>query len=154
MRQIVIVFLISILTLSGICRADYDAAMEARETAQRQAAQAEAAKQKAKADAMGRAAQLKAERAYIGAAAAGKTDAEVHQLYAAKVKVDQVRAINMAQNAKQLQAENLKIAEDTKQQREAGVKNITGRSLDEISRMSDSELDAMANELQKKYGGE
>jgi len=154
MKRLLLSIFLSLPILNSICHADYDAALEAREDAKRQAAQAEAAKQKARTDAMVQAAQAKAEREYIGTAANGKSDAEVHRLYSAKVQADQSQAISLAQNAKQLQASNQRKIDETKLQREEGVKNITGKSLDEISHMSDAELDAMANQLEKKYGKE
>ena len=123
--------------------ADYDPALEAQEKAQRDAAQKAAREnqqkmQKMKDDA---AAQYNKElmaskRKTLGAAAQGKSDAEVDKLYAAKIKSDSDaanRALSSGQGA-------------------AALKQSTGKSMQEIQNMSPAELEAMGKELEKKYG--
>jgi len=123
--------------------ADYDPALEAQEKAQRDAAQKSAREnqqkmQKMKDDA---AAQYNKElmaskRKTLGAAAQGKSDAEVDKLYAAKIKSDSDaanRALSSGQGA-------------------AALKQSTGKSMQEIQNMSPAELEAMGKELEKKYG--
>jgi len=123
--------------------ADYDPALEAQEKAQRDAAQKAAREnqqkvQKLKDDA---AAQYNKElmaskRKTLGAAAQGKSDAEVDKLYAAKIKSDSDaanRALSSGQGA-------------------AALKQSTGKSMQEIQNMSPAELEAMGKELEKKYG--
>ena len=123
--------------------ADYDPALEAQENAQRDAAQKAAREnqqkmQKMKDDA---AAQYNKElmaskRKTLGAAAQGKSDAEVDKLYAAKIKSDSDaanRALSSGQGA-------------------AALKQSTGKSMQEIQNMSPAELEAMGKELEKKYG--
>jgi len=128
---------------SAAAWADYDPALEAQEKAQRDAAQKAAREnqqkmQKMKDDA---AAQYNKElmaskRKTLGAAAQGKSDAEVDKLYAAKIKSDSDaanRALSSGQGADAL-------------------KQSTGKSMKEIQNMSPAELDAMSKELEKKYG--
>jgi len=123
--------------------ADYDPALEAQEKAQRDAAQKAAREnqqkvQKLKDDAAAQynKEQMAAKRKALGAAARGKSDAEVDKLYAAKIKSD-TDAANRALSSGQ--------AADA-------LKQSTGKSMKEIQNMSPAELEAMGKELEKKYG--
>ena len=123
--------------------ADYDPALEAQEKAQRDAAQKAAREDQRKIQKMKDAAaaqynkeQVAAKRKTLGAAAQGKSDAEVDKLYAAKIKSDSDaanRALSSGQGA-------------------AALKQSTGKSMQEIQNMSPAELEAMGKELEKKYG--
>ena len=123
--------------------ADYDPALEAQEKAQRDAAQKAAREnqqrvQKLKDDAAAQynKEQMAAKRKTLGAAAQGKSDAEVDKLYAAKIKSDKDaanRALSSGQGA-------------------AALKQSTGKSMQEIQNMSPAELETMGKELEKKYG--
>ena len=123
--------------------ADYDPALEAQEKAQRDAAQKAAREnqqkmQKMKDDAAAQynKEQMASKRKALGAAATGKSDAEVDKLYAAKIKSD-TDAANRALSSGQ--------AADA-------LKQSTGKSMKEMQNMSSAELDAMAKDLEKKYG--
>ena len=123
--------------------ADYDPALEAQEKAQRDAAQKAAREnqqkvQKLKDDAAAQynKEQMAAKRKALGAAARGKSDAEVDKLYAAKIKSD-TDAANRALSSGQ--------AADA-------LKQSTDKSMKEIQNMSPAELEAMGKELEKKYG--
>ena len=128
---------------SAAAWADYDPALEAQEKAQRDAAQKAAREnqqkvQKLKDDAAAQYSkeQMAAKRKTLGAAAQGKSDAEVDKLYAAKIKSDSDaanRALSSGQGA-------------------AALKQSTGKSMQEIQNMSPAELEAMGKELEKKYG--
>ena len=123
--------------------ADYDPALEAQEKAQRDAAQKAAREnqqrvQKLKDDAAAQynKEQMAAKRKTLGAAAQGKSDAEVDKLYAAKIKSDTDaanRALSSGQGA-------------------AALKQSTGKSMQEMQNMSPAELEAMGKEMEKKYG--
>jgi len=113
--------------------ADYDPAEEAREKAQRDAAQRaqqqqqqEMQRQKRDAEAKYNAAvgaeTMKSRRKALGAAADGKSDAEVNRLYDAKQKKD-----------------------------DDAIKSLTGKSSKDMEKMSNAELEALARELEKKY---
>ena len=118
-------------------------AAEAQEKAQRDAAQKAAREnqqkmQKMKDDAAAQynKEQSAAKRKTLGAAAQGKSDAEVDKLYAAKIKSDSDaanRALSSGQGADAL-------------------KQSTDKSMKEIQNMSPAELEAMGKELEKKYG--
>jgi hemolysin activation/secretion protein len=131
-RYAVTVALLALLG-SAPASADYDAAEEAREKAQRDASQRaeqqkqqEMQRQKREAEAKYNAAvsaeTMKSRRKTLGAAADGKTDAEVNRLYDAKLKKD-----------------------------DEAIKSVTGKSMKDMEKMSDAELEALARELQKKY---
>lgn len=131
-RYAVTVALLALLA-GAPASADYDPAEEAREKAQRDAAQrAEQQKQQemqrqkrdaeAKYNAAVSAETMKSRRKALGAAADGKSDAEVNRLYDAKLKTD----------------------DDT-------VKSLTGKSMKDMEKMSNAELEALSRELEKKY---
>ncbi|MEI8571857.1 hypothetical protein U737_20915 [Methylomonas sp. LW13] len=130
--------------------ADWDPELEAQEQAQREATQrAEQAKQR-EAQKMIDAANAKAnqemmdsKRKNLGAAAKGKSDAEVNRLYDAKIKQTTDEANRLAQEARSALSQG---------QGAAAVKQVTGKSLQELENMSDEEADALSRELEKKYG--
>lgn len=143
------------LTLSLLAlpaQADWDAQLEAEEQAKREAAAREERARKAEADAMMAAARAKAEAAImadkrktLGAAATGKSDAEVKRLYDAHIAQKTAEA-------------NAAFAEGQKALSSgagaAAMKQVTGHSMQELQSMSDEELDAFAKEMEAKYGGE
>jgi len=129
--------------------ADYDPAMEAREKAQRDAEQrAEQQKQqqmqrqKQEAQAKANAAMLEQKRKTVGAAANGKSDAEVERLYDAKIRKDTEAAQQTMATGRAAMSQG---------QGAAALKSVTGKSMKEIESMSDAELDALAKDLEKKY---
>jgi hypothetical protein len=130
--------------------ADYDPALEAQEKAQRDAAQKAAREdqrkiQKMKDDAAAQynKEQVAEKRKTLGAAATGKSDAEVDKLYAARIKSDTDAANRAADNAKRALSSG---------QGADAVKQTTGKSMKEMQNMSSAELDALAKEMEKKYG--
>ncbi len=134
---------------SATAWADYDAALEAQEKAQRDAAQrAQQAKQreiqkiqndaKAKADKE----MIDSKRKTVGAAAQGKSDAEVNKLYDAKIKKDADAANRAAEEGKRAMSSP---------QGEAAMKQATGKTMKEMQNMSSAELDALSREMEKKY---
>lgn len=149
MKKIIAVLMASML-FSAPVMADWDAEMEAREAAERAAEQqAEQAKQRAAQQQMD-AAQAKAnsaimaeKRKTLGAAANGKSDAEVNKLYDAKIAQDTAAANNAAAQAKGALSQG---------EGAAALKQVTGKSMQEMENMSDEELEAMAKEMEKKYG--
>jgi hypothetical protein len=86
---------------------------------------------------------MASKRETLGAAAKGKSDAEVNHLYDDKIKADTESAKQFAQSARKAL---------TSGQGAAAVKKVTGKSLQELENMSDAEADALAREMEKKYG--
>ena len=82
-------------------------------------------------------------RKYVGAAAKGKSDAEVNALYDAKIKKTQAEGFASADKTQEALSSG---------QNAAALKQVTGKSMAEIQNMSDEELEAMAAEMEKKYG--
>jgi phage-related minor tail protein len=109
--------------------ADYDAALEAREAAQRKAEQQEAARKKAEVARLQADNMAKYQREFVGAEAKGKSDAEVKQLYDRKMA-----AIN-------------KQAADAQKTYSGGK-----YSPEAMKNMSNEEAQALAREMQKTYG--
>ena len=109
--------------------ADYDAALEAKEAAQRKAAQQEAARKKAETDKMKADANMKHQRGVVGAAANGKSDVEVTALY------------------------NQKMADINKQAADGQKLYSSGKfSEQSMKNMTNEEAQALAREMQKQYG--
>ena len=143
------------LTLSLLAlpaRADWDAKLEAEEQAKREAAAREERARKAEADAAMTAARAKAraaimadKRKTLGAAANGKSDADVNRLYDAHIAAKTAEA-------------NAAIAEGQKALSSgagaAALKSVTGHSMQELQSMSDEDLEALAAEMEKKFGGD
>jgi len=86
---------------------------------------------------------MDSKRKNLGAAAKGKSDAEVNRLYDAKIKQTTDEANRLAQEARSALSQG---------QGAAAVKQVTGKSLQELENMSDEEADALSRELEKKYG--
>ena len=129
--------------------ADWDPALEAREQAQREAAQkAERDKQRqiqkmqSDANAKYNKELMDSKRKTLGAAAQGKSDAEVSKLYDAKIKKDTDAAYKGADEAKSALSSG---------QGAAAMKSTTGKSMKEIQNMSEAELEAWSKEMEKKY---
>ncbi len=107
--------------------ADYDAAMEAKEAAQRKAEQRDAARKKAEAERMRANAAAQYQRSAIGAEANGKSDAEVKVLYDRKMA-----------------GINKQAAEATRMTQGAGKIDPANMNLEDAQ--------ALAREMEKKYG--
>lgn len=133
--------------------ADYDAEMEAREAAQREAEAKEQRRKQAEVDATRDAAELHMMRQFLGAEAEGKSDAEVRALYQAKTAAYQKQG-EAAAAAAPTAAEAEKRERATRGERDAAVKQMTGKSLEELENMSDEEAEALQRELEQKYGTE
>lgn len=128
--------------------ADWDAAGEAREAAARKAEAARSAQQKAEGDRVRREAEMKAARGYLGPAAQGKSDAEVKRMYDEKMGVIQRAGKGDAAARTQLQG----LTPEQAAQMDATMKGATGKTLSEMNRMSDKEMDAFTRDMQKKSG--
>lgn len=141
-RIITIMFLI---VFNSTAWADWDPEMEAQEQAQRaeQARNREAQKMVDAANAKANREMLDSKRKNLGAAAKGKSDAEVNRLYDAKIKQTKEDANRLAQKARSALSQG---------QGAAAVKQVTGKSLQELENMSDEEAEALSRELEKKYG--
>ena len=129
--------------------ADWDPELERQEAAQREAAEKEQQRKQAEADAR----KLGAMRQFLGAEAEGKSDAEVRRLYDAKLAAYQKQG-EAAAAAAPTAEEAEKQARDTRDASGAAVKEMTGKSLEELENMSDEEAEALQRELEKKYGAE
>ena len=80
MKLLPVILVLASLAATHV-RADWDAALEAREAAQRKAEAQESARKRAEADRVRQDAMTKAYRQQLGPAANGKSDAEVKRLY-------------------------------------------------------------------------
>ena len=155
MKKIFSLALLATLVFSGPlpARADYDAALEAKEAAARQAAAAERARQDAAAQAMKHDAEMKAYRQFLGKDADGKTDQEIAALYKSRTLNMQANAMAQSQKNLALTHQMMKQEAETRDQRNQAVKDMTGgKSIGEIANMSDEELNKLAADLEKKYG--
>lgn len=147
--QIRVLLAAFLLLTATAALADYDAALEAREQAQREAAQKaerekqrQAEKMKSDANAKYNKELMDSKRKTLGAAAQGKSDAEVDKIYDAKIKTDTATAYKEADAAK---------AALSSGQGAAAMKSTTGKSMQEIQNMSDAEREAWSKEMEKKY---
>lgn len=133
-------------------RADWDAALEAREAAQRKAEQQQAAKKKAENEKLMRDAGAKAYREALGKEAVGKSDAEVERIYKQRQAdaVKQARAVSASGYA--TSGEMNKLDTDTRSRRDAQMKSMTGKSVTELEKMNDQQREAFARDMEKKYG--
>lgn len=113
--------------------ADYDAKAEAQEKAQREAAAKAAAAQKADLERQKSASEQKMMRGMLGKEAEGKSNAEVKVLYDKKMGgyMDQAK----------------------KAQADAQMKGMTGKSMQDIQKMSPAEQEAFSKQMEKQYGG-
>jgi osmotically-inducible protein OsmY len=149
MKRFILLSLLALL-ISHPASADYDAALEAREAAQRAAAakkQAEETRRmqqiQAEAQAKANKEDIERKRKYLGASANGKSDAEVKTLYDAKVKATTAEA-------HKAYADGMKAVNSPEGQ--ASMKAVTGKTMKELQNMSDAELDALSKQMEKKYG--
>ena len=141
-----IALLASILALPAL--ADYDAAAEAKEAAQRKAAQQEAARKKAETEKMKADLMNKQYRLYVGAEANGKSDAEVKALYDKKMAGYMKQGADMAPKAQQAG----KVDPSKRAEADAASRSVTGKTMGEMQGMSNAEAQALAREMEKKYG--
>lgn len=87
--------------------------------------------------------QLQARRDHLGAAADGKSDSEVNALYDAKIKSDTAEAYRAAEQARNA----MQTPEGA-----AAIKQVTGKTLEQLENMTEQEAEALARELEQKYG--
>ena len=128
--------------------ADYDAKMEAQEAAQRKAAAAAEAKKKAEAKKQMDAAEQKMMRGTLGKEAQGKSDAEVKKLYDAKMAGYQ-------DQAKKAQAgiAPAGVPQSDMDKANAQMKSMSGKSMQDIQKMTPAEQEAFSRQMEKQYGG-
>ncbi len=150
MKKLLAATLASLLA-AGQAYADWDPELEAQEQRERDAAARERAAREAEADRIMQEATAKAhaqemtrKREYLGAEAKGKSEAEVNRLYDAKVAAKTAEANRVA-------AEGMRKANSPEAR--AAAKEVTGYSMEEMSKMSDAELEALSRDMEKKYGG-
>ena len=144
---------------AGHAHADWDAKLEAEEQAQRNREAAADRKRKAEGAALVEAARVKAERETLGKAAVGKSDAEVHALYQAKVKRDNEESLRQARafDPKAAMAEHqaaMKRANGPKQKAAAddGARIAGAKSFEDMKGKSPEELQKMLEEMERKAG--
>ena len=133
--------------------ADYDAALEAREAAQRKAEQQHAAKQKAEHEKMMRDTSAKVYREALGKDAVGKSDAEVERIYKQRqnAAVQQAQSVEAAMKTSGRQSkksgDSTGIAEG-----DVAMKALYGKSVSDIGNMSEKEREAFMKAMEKQYG--
>src|SRR5215470_19245299 len=117
--------------------ADYDAVQEARDKAQHDATQRaqqqkqqEAQQLKQDLNAKANADVMQSKRKALGTAADGKSDAEVNRLYDAKLKKDSESAKSSAAATRNTMSQG---------QGDAALRNVTGKSMKDLEKMSDAE---------------
>lgn len=150
--------LVLLALLSGApALADWDPVEEARRQAERDA-------EKRKEDAQRREIQkqhdeLKAKyerevladkRKSLGAAAAGKSDAEVARLYDEKIKNDTEAANKAAAEARKALGPDMGAAKI--KQGATVAEQMTGKTIEELGNMTEEEAAALEREMMKKYG--
>lgn len=147
-----IVFTLFAGLLSANAYADWDPALEAREAAERKAGQQREAKQKAENAKMIREASAVAYRKELGKDAVGKSDAEVERIYRQRQDdaLKQAAAFTSKRNA--LSGQSQKLDPNTRSQHDAQMKGMTGKSVTDLEKMNDKELDAFTRDMEKKYG--
>ncbi len=138
--------------LSANAYADWDPALEAREAAERKAEQQRAAKQKADHDNMIRAARAKAYRKELGKDAVGKSDAEVERIYRQRQDDALKQAAAFTSKGNAMSGQSQKLDPNTRSQYDAQMKGMTGKSVTDLEKMNDKELDAFTRDMEKKYG--
>jgi len=149
MQRYFFTILISILS-SVHALADGDAAQDARDLAQERAQQEAAQREKAQQEQQFQTMQnemnakynkeaMDSKRKMLGSAATGKSDAEVNDLYDAKIK----EGTQTTQNARKALSEG---------QGADAVKQVTGKSMEELENMSDEEAEAFSKAMEEKYG--
>ena len=128
--------------------ADYDAKMEAQEAAQRKAAAAAEAKKKAEAKKQMDAAEQKMMRGTLGKEAEGKSDAQVKKLYDAKMAGYQ----DQAKKAKAGIAP-AGVPQSDMDKANMQMKSMTGKSMQDMQKMTPAEQEAFSRQMEKQYGG-
>lgn len=151
MKKFLLIVALSILP-SCNAYADYDAALEAREAAQKKAEQEKIAREKAKVDKLVYDANLQGMRQQLGKDAAGKSDAEVQKLYKQRMDAYRKQAAAAAANGAKMERDVKKLDADTRPERDKQMKAMTGKSVTELHNMSDKELEAYARDMEKKFG--
>jgi Zn-dependent M28 family amino/carboxypeptidase len=139
--------LVALLACTAV-HADYDPKMEAQEAAQRKAAAAAEAKHKADAQKQYDAAQQKGMRAALGKEAVGKSDAEVKKIYDAKMAGYQDQAKKAQGGVAPAGVPASDMASGNAQ-----LKSMTGKSMQDIQKMSPAEQEAFSRQMEKQYGG-
>ena len=128
--------------------ADYDAKMEAQEAAQRKAAAAAEAKKKAEAKKQMDAAEQEMMRGTLGKEAEGRSDAEVKKLYDAKMAGYQ----DQAKKAKAGIAP-AGVPQSDMDKANMQMKSMTGKSMQDMQKMTPAEQEALSRQMEKQYGG-
>jgi hypothetical protein len=134
-----------LVALAGPALADYDPKMEAEEAAQRKAAAAAAAKRKADFEKQRSAAEATIMRKELGKEAEGKSDAEVKRIFDAKFRAQTDTAKKAPSGAAAPGSDMAK--------GDAQVKAMTGKSMQDIQKMTPAEQEAFARQMEKQYGG-
>lgn len=147
-----IAFIILAGLLAAPAYADWDPALEAREAAERKAGQQRAARQKAEHDKMIRDASAKAYRDALGKEAVGKSDAEVVRMYKQREADAVKQAAIGSKSGYATSAQSPKLDANTRVQHDAQMKSMTGKSVSDLEKMNDKELEAFASAMEKKYG--
>jgi Zn-dependent M28 family amino/carboxypeptidase len=139
---------VALLLACTAVHADYDAKMEAQEAAQRKAAAAAEAKRKAEVQKQIDARNQEGMRAALGKEAEGKSDAEVKKIYDAKIA-------GYKDEAKKVQAGGTPtgVPASDMAKGNAQMKSMTGKSMQDIQKMTPAEQEAFANQMEKQYGG-
>lgn len=149
MKYLFVLLLLSML-VGASAQADWDPVMEAQEQAAEEARQREEQEKKREIQKRLNEAQTKVDEAHmdekrqtLGAAAQGKSDAEVNRLYDAKIKNDTDAAYRSAETARNALSQG---------EGAAAVQQVTGKSLQELENMSEAEAEAFSREMEEKYG--
>ena len=85
-------------------------------------------------------------RGTLGKEADGKSDAEVKKLYDAKINAQ----LDMAKKA---QAGGAPAPGSDMAKGDAQMKSMTGKSMQDIQKMTPAEQEAFAKQMEKQYGG-
>jgi hypothetical protein len=136
------------LAVTTVAYADYDPKAEAQEKAQREAAARASAARKADMERQKAATDQKVMRGTLGKEAEGKSDAEVKVLYDRKMAGYQ-------SDAKKAQAgvAPTGVRQSDMDQLNASTKGMTGKSMQDIQKMSPAEQAAFSKQMEKQYGG-
>ncbi len=138
--------------LSANTFADWDPALEAREAAERKAEQQREAKKKAEYTKMIREGSVKAYRKELGRDAVGKSDAEVERIYKQREADILKQAAAFTSKGNAMSGQSQKLDPNTRSQHDAQMKGMTGKSVTDLEKMNDKELEAFARDMEKKYG--
>jgi hypothetical protein len=139
---------VACLCLSASAYADWDPELEKQEEAERQAQKQADARRQAEVEAI----RTNAMRQALGADARGKSDAEVRRLYHDRYENPQAQLkAAQAQQAKARQDIDSSVAPH-RAEIDAATQAMYGKSLDELQNMSEAEAEAMAKEMEARYG--